>query len=119
MVKSTNWQILFNNFKVDLVFRPWSGDPFLFENPRKFFFDRFWFVRVTFFRMAKFYSLALISRGSLTFSNIFFFTPAITEGLSLEYKRQQVSSGLQDSPQYSGWSQQCCNLIGLDSSSDF
>ena len=32
---------------------------------------------------------------------------------------QQVSSALQDFSEYSGQSQRCCNLIGLDSSSDF
>ena len=32
---------------------------------------------------------------------------------------QQVSSSLQNSSQYSGWSQQCCSLDGLNSSSDF
>ena len=35
------------------------------------------------------------------------------------FEWQQVSSGLQDSSQYSGRSQQCCNLDGLDSSSNF
>ena len=34
-------------------------------------------------------------------------------------KCPQVSSGLQDSSQYSGWLQQCCSLDTLDSSSKF
>ena len=33
--------------------------------------------------------------------------------------RNKVSSGLQDSSQYSGRSQQCCSMNGLDSFSDF
>ena len=35
-----------------------------------------------------------------------FFTPSLAGGLSLESKGQQVSTGLQDSSQYSSWSQQ-------------
>ena len=46
-----------------------------------------------------------------------FFT--LAGGLSLESEWQQVSSGLQDSSQYSGWSQQCFSLDDLDSLSDF
>ena len=46
-----------------------------------------------------------------------FFTQVFVNGFSPEW--QQVSSGLQDSSQYSGRSQQCCNLDGLDSSSNF
>ena len=42
-----------------------------------------------------------------TFSQDFFWW-------SLEYAWQQVSSGLQDSLQYCGRSQQCCSLNGLD-----
>ena len=48
-----------------------------------------------------------------------FFTSVLADGLSLEFEWQQVSSGLQDSSQYSGWSQQCCSLVKLDSSLDF
>ena len=33
-----------------------------------------------------------------------FFLPALADGFSLEFKWQQVSSSLQDSSQYSGWS---------------
>ena len=39
--------------------------------------------------------------------------------LSLEFEWQQVSSSLQDSFQYSNWSQQCCSLNGLYTSSYF
>ena len=46
-------------------------------------------------------------------------TPALTDGLSLDSKWQQVSSGHYDSFEYSSWSQQCCGLCGLDSSSEF
>ena len=48
-----------------------------------------------------------------------FFRAAYIGLLSLESKWQQVSSGLHDSSQYSDRSQQCCNLNGLNSSSDF
>ena len=48
-----------------------------------------------------------------------FLTSVLTDGLSLESERQQVSLGLQDFSQYSGWSQQCCSLDGFFVSSDF
>ena len=48
-----------------------------------------------------------------------FFTPALTDVLSLEFEWQQVSSSLQESSQYSGDSQQCWNLDGLNSPSYF
>ena len=38
----------------------------------------------------------------------------LASGLSLESESQQISFGLQDSPQYSNQSQQCCSLEGLD-----
>ena len=47
-----------------------------------------------------------------------FFTSALADGLSLESEWQQVSSGLKDSPQYFGRSQQYRSLDGLCSSSD-
>ena len=46
------------------------------------------------------------------------FTPALADGLSLGLKWQQVTSGLQDSYQYSGRPQQCSSLDGLGSTSD-
>ena len=42
-----------------------------------------------------------------------FFTSALADCFSLEFKWQHVSSSLQDSPQYSGRSQQCSSLDGL------
>ena len=48
-----------------------------------------------------------------------FFSLALADDFSLEFKWQQVSSSLQDSSQYSGRSQQCCSLDGLHSSSYF
>ena len=48
-----------------------------------------------------------------------FFSPALTDGLSVDSKLQEVTSGLQEFCQYSSWSQQCCFLDGLDSCSDF
>ena len=48
-----------------------------------------------------------------------FFTPMLAGGLSHEFEWQNVSSGLQDSSQYSNHSQQCSSLNCLDSSSDF
>ena len=48
-----------------------------------------------------------------------FFTRTLAGGLSPEIKWQHVSSALQDQSQYSGWSQQCSSMDGLDSSADF
>ena len=48
-----------------------------------------------------------------------FFKPAFADGLSWESEWQQVSSNLQDSSQYSGWSQQYCILDELNLSSNF
>ena len=48
-----------------------------------------------------------------------FFTLALADGFPLEFEWQQVPSGLQDSAQYSGRSQQWYDLDGLESSSDF
>ena len=47
-----------------------------------------------------------------------FSTSASADGLLLESERQQVSSGIQDSSQYSSQSQQCCSLDSLASFSD-
>ena len=47
-----------------------------------------------------------------------FFTLALADSFLLESEWQQVSS-LQDSSQYSGQSQQCCNVDSLHSSSCF
>ena len=48
-----------------------------------------------------------------------FFTSALANGLSLEPERQQVSSNLRVSSQYSGRSQQYCSLDRLQSTSYF
>ena len=48
-----------------------------------------------------------------------FFTSSLADGLFLDFEWQLVSSRLQDSSQYSSRSQQCCNLDGLHSSSQF
>ena len=48
-----------------------------------------------------------------------FFSSANANGLSLKFEWKQVSSNLQDPSQYSGWSQQCCCLDGLLTSSYF
>ena len=42
------------------------------------------------------------------------FIPALPNGLSLEYNPHQISTCIQDSSQYSGRSQQCCNFDGFD-----
>ena len=55
----------------------------------------------------------------LLFTPLEFFTSALADGLSLEFERQQVTSNLQDSSQYSGRYQQCCSSDGLHSSSNF
>ena len=47
------------------------------------------------------------------------FTLALADGLLLEFGWQQIPSCLQDSSQYSGRSQQYCNLDGYDKFSDF
>ena len=48
-----------------------------------------------------------------------FFTSALADGLSLGFEWQQVPSSLQDSSQYSGWSQYYSSLDVLRSSSYF
>ena len=49
-----------------------------------------------------------------------FFTSALSKcGLPQGFERQQVSSSLKDSPQYSDRSQQCCNLDSLHSFPNF
>ena len=47
------------------------------------------------------------------------FIAALACGLSMEFEWQQVSSGMKDTPQNSGLSQQSCCLDGVDPSSDF
>ena len=53
------------------------------------------------------------------FTSYEIFTHVLADGLSLESEWQQVSSGFQDSSQYYGWSQKCCNWVSLDLSSNF
>ena len=48
-----------------------------------------------------------------------FFKPASANGFPQESKWQQISLSFQDSSQYSVWSQQCCSLDGVHSSSNF
>ena len=48
-----------------------------------------------------------------------FYTSVLADGLSLRVEWKQASSSLQDSSQYSGWSQYYCILDGLHSSSYF
>ena len=64
-----------------------------------------------------YYNLLLLSL--LLFTPLEFFTPALADGLSLEFERQQVSSSLQDTSQYCGRSQKCCHLEGLYSAANF
>ena len=49
------------------------------------------------------------------------FTPALDDGFPPKSEWQQVSSNLQNSSRYSGWSKKkkCCYLDGLNSSSYF
>ena len=64
-------------------------------------------------------------RDSTSFTSILLFTPlefftlVLANGLSSEFKWQQVSSSLQDSSLYSGRSQEYFSLDGLHSSSNF
>ena len=48
-----------------------------------------------------------------------FFISANADGFPLEFEWQQISSSLQDSSQYSGWSQQCSSLDSLHPSRYF
>ena len=48
-----------------------------------------------------------------------FITPALADDFPLESGWKQVSSNLQNSPQYSGQSQQCCSMDGLHSPFNF
>ena len=48
-----------------------------------------------------------------------FLIPDNAGEISLETKWQQLTSGLQHLSKYSGWAQQCGNLNGLDTLSDF
>ena len=49
--------------------------------------------------------IVIIINVVIIVTNWDFFTLALDDGLSLEFERQQVSSSLQDSSQYSGQSQ--------------
>ena len=53
------------------------------------------------------------------FSSCKFFILALAGGLLLETEWEQVSSGFEDSFQYSDWCQQCCSLNVFDSPTDF
>ena len=55
----------------------------------------------------------------LLYTLLEFFTSALTDGLTLEFEWQQVSSSLQDSSHGSGCSQQCCRLDSLYPSTNF
>ena len=56
---------------------------------------------------------------SINFTPWEFFTSVLSDCLSLESEWPQVSSSLQNSSQCFGWSQQCCSLDCLHSSSYF
>ena len=47
-----------------------------------------------------------------------FFTPALADGLSLEFEWQQISASIWNSSQYSGRSYKRCHLDGLHSCSN-
>ena len=55
----------------------------------------------------------------LSFYSLEFFTSALADGFSPESEWQQVSSRLQDSYQYSGYSKQCNRLDSLYLSANF
>ena len=68
------------------------------------------------------YTCVLSNLAIITIIIIFiweFFTSALADGFPLESEWQQVSSSLQDSSEYSSWSQECCNLDSLCSFSYF
>ena len=60
-------------------------------------------------KLISFTHLKTISASNIIIIFLFweFFTPALGDGFSLEFEWQQVSSSVQDSSQYPGWSQQC------------
>ena len=55
----------------------------------------------------------------LSFTPLQFFTSVLTDGFSLEFEWQQVSSSLQDLSLYSGRPQQCCRLDSPYPSANF
>ena len=55
----------------------------------------------------------------ILFTPLEFFPSILADGFSLEFKRQQVCSSLQDTSQYSGRPQQCCRLDSLYPSANF
>ena len=55
----------------------------------------------------------------ITADEVFFFTPALGDSLSMKFEQQQVSSNLQDSCQWSSQSEHCDSLDVLSSSPDF
>ena len=52
-------------------------------------------------------------RSVLLFTPLEFFTSVLSDGFSLEFEWQQVSSSHQDLSQYSGRPQQCCRFESL------
>ena len=72
-------------------------------------YHRHFHVSIFFSSLARSMYLSLFSPSSSSSSSSFceFLTPASAEGLLLESKRPQVSSGLQDSPWYSSRPQRC------------
>ena len=71
--------------------------------------DRCWVVHIQFVLLLLLFLFALLE----------FLTSVLSDGFSLEFVWQQVSSSLQDSSQYSGRSQQCCHLDSLYPSAIF
>ena len=90
------------------------------------FDDRFWAVWWN-FCFLDVLLIIMISVQFLTaiFPSLYYYlfcesiTSASADGSLQESEWQQVSSSLQDSSKYSGWSQQSCSLDGLHSSSYF
>ena len=64
-------------------------------------------------------TLLQISLLFLLFTPLEFFTSTLTDGFSLEFEWQQISSSVQDTSQYSGRPQQCCRLDSLHPSANF
>ena len=61
----------------------------------------------------------LLQLSFFFFTRCEFFPAALAGGLSLEFEWQQIYEGLQDSPEYSSWSEQCSGPYGLDSFYNF
>ena len=90
---------------------------FLFHNV--LYFHLFFSWDFFFFFFFFFFFLLLLLLLLLLFTLLKFFTSVWADGFSQEFEWQEICSGLQDSSQYSGRSQQCSHLDSLNPSTNF